>query len=117
MVVPLDPIRAIKCNIEGCFQSFGTLQEMKRHKLDDPTHFYCKKCNVDCDSWADLIEHKVDGMAPWLECKPEDRPKGNPPHICCEFCGEDFRSLGGRMLHRERVCSCKYCDGSGIDSC
>jgi uncharacterized C2H2 Zn-finger protein len=103
MVAPLEPIRAVKCNIDGCYQSFDSEKEMKRHKLDDPTHFFCKKCNVDCKDWADLVEHKVDGMAPWLECRADNRPSGNPPHIVCEFCGEDFKSMGGRLLHRERV--------------
>jgi hypothetical protein len=60
MVAPLEPIRAVKCNIDGCYQSFDSEKEMKRHKLDDPTHFYCKKCDVDCKDWVDLIEHKVD---------------------------------------------------------
>lgn len=103
MVVPLQPIKAVPCNIEGCFQSFDDEKAMKRHKRDDPTHFYCKKCDVDCKDWESLVEHKVEGMAPWVECRADRRPEGNPPHIVCEFCGEDFKSMGGRLQHREHV--------------
>lgn len=110
MVAPLEPIRAVKCTLSGCYKSFDTEKEMKRHKVDDPLHFFCRKCNVDCEDWEALIEHKVDGMAPWVECRTDNRPEGLPPHIVCEFCGEDFKSMGGRLIHRETVRSLKLCD-------
>ena len=114
MVVPLEPVKAVQCNIEGCYQCFDTEKEMKRHKVDDPTHFYCKKCNVDCEDWESLIEHKVEGMAPWVECRADRRPEGSPPHIVCEFCGMDFKSMGGRLLHREQV---REFDFYGVNTC
>lgn len=104
MPVPLTPIKPYPCTYPDCFQSFTTEKEMKYHKLEEPTHFYCKKCNVDCEDWVALTEHKVDAMAPWLERKGRGRPEGAPKHIVCEFCGKDFKSMGGRELHRTRVC-------------
>lgn len=103
MTVQLDPIRAVPCTIPGCSHSFNTEKEMKRHKRDEPTHFYCKKCDVDCEDWMALVEHKVQKMAEFIERRPEHRPPGNIKHITCEFCGDDFDSLGGRLLHREQV--------------
>lgn len=102
MPVPLDPLKRWTCTYTDCYKSFATEKEMKYHKLEEPTHFYCKKCDVDCEDWAALTEHKVDSMAPWLE-KKSRRPEGAPKHIVCEFCGMDFKSMGGRELHRARV--------------
>jgi hypothetical protein len=106
MNVPLEPIRLVPCTIPGCYQSFETDKQMRYHKRDDPTHFYCKRCNVDIvpQTWDALVEHRVDAMAPWVECRRDQRPEGSPEHIVCEFCGEDFKSLGGRLRHREMVC-------------
>lgn len=103
MTVPFEPIRAVPCTITGCYHSFNTEKEMKRHKRDEPTHFYCKKCDVDCEDWMALVEHKVQKMAEFIERRPEHRPPGNIKHITCEFCGDDFESLGGRVLHRQQV--------------
>ena len=106
MNVPLESIRPVPCTIPGCYQSFETDKQMRYHKRDDPTHFYCKRCNKDIvpQTWDALVEHKVDAMAPWVECRRDQRPEGSPEHIVCEFCGEDFKSLGGRLRHREIVC-------------
>lgn len=103
MTVPLEPIRAVACTSPGCYNSFNTEKEMKRHKRDEPTHFYCKKCDVDCEDWMALVEHKVQKMAEFIERRPDQRPAGNIKHITCEFCGDDFESLGGRLLHRQQV--------------
>lgn len=67
---------------------------MKRHKKDDPDHFYCKKCNVDCEDWNDLKAHKVAAMAPWVEGRMKGNKDESPMHIVCEFCGMDFKSFG-----------------------
>jgi len=93
----------IKCTKPNCHQRFHTVKNMKRHKVDDPNHFYCKKCNVDCEDWVALTQHKVSMMAPWLDprMKHAADEKG-PLHITCEFCGMDFQSFGGRRVHRER---------------
>lgn len=103
MNVPLEPLRRFPCTYPGCYNSFNTEKEMKYHKANDTTHFYCKKCDVDCKDWEDLTQHKVDAMAPWIENSVHERPEGKPKHIVCEFCGEDFKSFGGRILHRETV--------------
>lgn len=78
---------------------------MKLHKKHDPEHFYCKKCDYDAEDWEDLTNHKVENMAPYIEgvagsIKPIDE---DLKHITCEFCGEDFKSFGGRKRHRQQV--------------
>lgn len=93
----------VKCTYIRCENRFATVKDMKRHKQCATDHFYCKKCDVDCLDWAALTEHKVEAMRPWLEGQMGDRPDEHPNHIVCEFCGEDFRSFGGRKGHREQV--------------
>ena len=105
MVAQLDPVNKVKCTYKACAKSFDTVKEMKAHKLLEPEHNYCKKCDVDCGDWTDLTQHKVDAMAPWLEGRMKDHPEISPKHIVCEFCGEDFKSFGGRKKHREQVSS------------
>lgn len=63
---------------------------MKNHKRNDPEHDYCNKCDLDCDSWDDYIEHKANA---------------NPKvHITCLHCGQDFKSIPGRNRHIAQVC-------------
>ncbi|KAK6438664.1 hypothetical protein LTR95_005124 [Oleoguttula sp. CCFEE 5521] len=93
----------IPCTYPSCTFAFATTSEMKGHKLTDPKHHYCRKCDTDCLDWSDLTQHKIDAMAPWLEL-PQSHPaiySRNPKHIVCEFCGEDFKSFGGRKEHRK----------------
>lgn len=103
MVVDLTPPHKVKCTYPDCVRSFDTVKEMKGHKLSDPDHNYCKKCDVDCGDWDDFTQHKVNAMAPWLEDGDKKGSGENPKHIVCEFCGEDFKSFGGRKLHRKQV--------------
>jgi hypothetical protein len=35
----------------------------------------------------------------------KDNKDEQPNHIVCEFCGEDFKSFGGRKRHRDQVSS------------
>lgn len=93
----------VQCTYPECSKWFATEKEMKRHKKDDPDHYYCKRCNLDCLDWDDLVAHKVEKMAPWLEGKMTPDSGESPLHIVCEFCGEDFKSFGGRKAHREQV--------------
>lgn len=102
MVAELDPVRKFPCTYPDCAKSFASLKEMKLHKQLDPDHDYCKKCDVDCASWVDLTGHKVAAMAPFLEGQMKDSDE-SPKHIVCEFCGQDFKSFGGRKRHREQV--------------
>nr|OQO27401.1 hypothetical protein B0A51_05037 [Rachicladosporium sp. CCFEE 5018] len=95
----------IRCTYRSCTFTFATTNDMKAHKLTDPAHHYCKKCDTDCLDWSDLTQHKIDAMAPWLELH-KDHPdiyNSNPKHIVCEFCGEDFKSFGGRKEHRKMM--------------
>lgn len=45
-----------QCTYPKCIRRFATLKEMKYHKVDDPDHYYCKKCDVDCEDWDALIQ-------------------------------------------------------------
>lgn len=84
---------------------FDTLEAMKLHKKYDPEHFYCKKCDFDAEDWEDLTNHKIENMAPYLEGVEGKVKKFDEDlkHIACEFCGEDFKSFGGRKRHRQQV--------------
>jgi hypothetical protein len=94
--------KKIACTYSFCKQLFETIDGMRGHKAYAPDHFYCKKCDVDCEDWEDLTRHKVDQMAPFIEGRLKIRDE-KPKHIVCEFCGENFKSFGGRISHRELV--------------
>ena len=101
-------VGSIPCTKPGCLQRFATSKEMKAHKKHDPEHFYCRRCDVDCEDWNDFTKHKVDAMMPYLEkiVRARDVP---PAHVVCELCGMDFETFGGRKLHRAQVsapCCC-----------
>lgn len=75
---------------------------MKEHKY--MTHpFYCKRCDKDFDNYDDSQHHKVASMADVLTGERKDEKKKKFKHIVCEFCGEEFKSLGGRKLHQQQV--------------
>lgn len=99
---PREQTLQIKCTKPGCEYLFATVKEMRRHKKYDPDHFYCKTCNVDCEDYESLVQHKVDVMRPYIEGKVRAREVA-PRHVVCEFCGLEFETLGGRIIHRERV--------------
>lgn len=102
----------VKCTYAGCDETWSDEKAMKRHKdtmtkdkanTPDLVHWYCKRCDFDGMDYDDLLQHKLDAMAPFLynDCNKIDG-KG-PDHIVCEFCGEDFKCGGGRLLHRKKV--------------
>ena len=99
----IGQLKRIRCTYSTCMKHFDTEKEMKRHKDHDPEHFYCKKCDVDCEDDIELKLHKVAAMAPWVEGRMKGNKEESPKHIVCEFCGRDFQSFGGRKLHREQV--------------
>lgn len=101
--IPFQESHRVECNKPDCDELFATEKEMKNHKKYSPTHFYCKRCDVDCKDWEDLTKHKVDMMAPFIEGKIQASEDNMPKHIVCEFCGEDFKSFGGRKIHRRTV--------------
>jgi len=90
----------VECTYSDCQKHFATEKLMKAHKLEDPSHNYCKRCDLDFQDWEDFTEHKVNMMAPWLSGRSRPDASESPKHIVCEFCGQDFKSFGGRRLHR-----------------
>lgn len=73
------------CPYKDCTLGFSKLKDLKSHKSDK--HYYCKRCDVDCEDDEDLLHHKV----------------ASDNHICCHECGENFRSEGGRDRHLKLV--------------
>lgn len=75
----------VPCTYEDCTRGFTKETDMKRHKDED--HDWCRLCNVDCADDEALLEHKVQ----------------SDMHICCDICGEDFRSDNGKERHMRQV--------------
>lgn len=75
----------VPCTYKDCTRGFTKEPDMKRHKDED--HEWCRLCNVDCADDEALLEHKVQ----------------SDMHICCDVCGEDFRSEMGRERHLKQV--------------
>ncbi len=75
----------VPCTYEDCTRGFTKEADMKRHKDED--HEWCRLCNVDCADDLALLEHKVQSEM----------------HICCDVCGEDFRSENGKERHMRQV--------------
>lgn len=93
----------VKCTYIWCGKSFATEKDMKSHKHHDPEHHYCRKCDYDAKDWDDMLDHKVEAMAPFIiGDKRHDKHK-KMKHLCCEYCSEDFKSMEGRMNHRREV--------------
>ena len=84
----------VPCTYEDCTRGFTKEVDMKRHKDED--HEWCRLCNVDCTDDEALLEHKVQSEM----------------HICCDICGEDFRSEKGKERHMRQVSS--YTLGSSL---
>ena len=77
----------VPCTYEDCTRGFTKESDMKRHKDED--HDWCRLCNVDCADDIAFLEHKV----------------LSEMHICCDVCGEDFRSEKGKERHMRQVSS------------
>lgn len=77
----------VPCTYADCTRGFTKETDMKRHKDED--HEWCRLCNVDCADDLALLEHKVQSEM----------------HICCDVCGEDFRSENGKERHMRQVSS------------
>ena len=77
----------VPCTYEDCTRGFTKEVDMKRHKDED--HDWCRLCNVDCADDEAFLEHKV----------------LSEMHICCDVCGEDFRSDKGKERHMRQVSS------------
>ena len=85
----------VPCTYEDCTRGFTKETDMKRHKDED--HDWCRLCDVDCADLEALLEHKVQ----------------SDKHICCDFCGEDFRSDMGKERHMRQVRSWTGFQGVG----
>ena len=75
----------VPCTYEDCTRGFTNVPDMKKHKAQD--HEWCRICDVDCADDLALLEHKVQSEM----------------HICCDICGEDFRSERGKERHMRQV--------------
>jgi DNA-directed RNA polymerase subunit RPC12/RpoP len=79
----------VPCTFPGCGRIFGSDAEMKKHKIADPEHEYCSRCDEDFQDEERLLIHKI---------------KSNK-HIVCPICGSEYRSESGRDHHILQVCS------------
>lgn len=86
MTTPITPSK-VRCTYFGCVRTFDSVRDMKRHKILEPDHEYCKACDEDFEDEERLLVHKI---------------KSNK-HIVCPICGVDFRSEGGRDGHIRQV--------------
>ena len=75
----------VPCTYPDCARGFTREVDMKKHKDED--HEWCRLCGVDCADDEELLEHKVQ----------------SDMHICCDICGEDFRSENGKERHMRQV--------------
>ena len=75
----------VPCTYEDCTRGFTNESDMKKHKAQD--HEWCRICDVDCADDTAMLEHKVQSEM----------------HICCDICGEDFRSEKGKERHMRQV--------------
>ncbi|KAK4894477.1 hypothetical protein LTR27_007363 [Elasticomyces elasticus] len=96
-------VKPIECTYKNCMKRFDTIEEMKGHKRYADEHDYCKKCDIDFPDWEALHQHKVTEMDTYFRNRFDLPASVHPAHITCEFCGQDFRSFGGRKAHRAQI--------------
>lgn len=55
---PADNTKTLpfECTYPNCIKRFATEKEMKLHKKGAEDHYYCKKCDVDCEDWDELTQ-------------------------------------------------------------
>lgn len=79
--------RNVPCTFDDCPRRFSSVEEMKKHKDNEPEHEYCRRCDLDFEDEVRFLIHKIrDGK-----------------HIACPVCGIEFRSEGGRDGHIRQV--------------
>lgn len=54
--------------------------------------FFCNHCHKKFTQWEDLLRHKQ-----------QQRNDEKEDHIHCRYCGRDYKTLGGEMLHIQSV--------------
>src|SRR4051812_22309192 len=80
---------SVRCTYEDCPVIFRSEKAMKKHKLNDPAHDYCRKCDLDFTSYDEFAQHKA--------FRPET------PHKECRICGDEFRTKSGLYRHIDLV--------------
>ena len=49
----------IKCSYEDCYRTFKSQELMIQHKIKEPAHEYCKRCDVDCEDDMEYLIHQM----------------------------------------------------------
>lgn len=49
----------IKCSYDDCHKHFKSYESMIEHKIKEPTHEYCKRCDVDCEDDIAYLIHQM----------------------------------------------------------
>jgi len=49
----------VKCTYEDCPKRFASVDSMIKHKVKDPDHDYCKRCDVDCEDDMAYLIHQI----------------------------------------------------------
>lgn len=83
----------VRCTYSDCPEVFASVREMKAHKIRDPEHDYCRRCDLDFEDEERLLLHKLKMNT--IEQRDD--------HIACPICGIDFKSDGGRAFHIRQV--------------
>lgn len=79
-----DPT-VFSCNFPGCDRSFRKKKYLDQHKDTSDDHDYCRKCDLDFDSWEAMVAHK------------------SKKHRACKHCGREFHSEAGLQAHYKQV--------------
>ncbi|KPI38527.1 uncharacterized protein AB675_4291 [Cyphellophora attinorum] len=82
----LDEPDVFKCTFENCDKVFENAKDLRRHKVNDINHHYCKKCDLDFASDTQHIIHRI--------ATPSK-------HITCPLCATDFKVRAGLDRHCE----------------
>jgi hypothetical protein len=95
----LEPLKRVKCTYKDCYESFDSVEVMKKHKKHSDEHDYCYKCDLDCVDFTSFALHKI--------IKPDKH------NYACRVCGDEFKSKSGYARHTELVRVHNYLRGSG----
>ncbi|OMP87984.1 hypothetical protein BK809_0008078 [Diplodia seriata] len=79
---------SFRCPKPDCGATFESDKACRKHCVAEDDHDYCKKCDYLAKDWDDLTHHKA--TSPIV-------------HLCCKFCGQDFKSSSGRDRHIKQL--------------
>ena len=100
---------AINCTYDDCPKTFKTGDAMVKHKVKDPVHSYCKKCDVDCKDDLEYLIHQIESSNHG-ELALESNLLISRLPVACPICGREFQSKSGRDSHVELVRYSTYQD-------